>query len=141
MNKVEKNLKDLAQLLSGMFATAKEYAEHRNDVIGLVDALYETIKEASIQKMDFPFELRSGDHIGITTDGVRVEGVVDVSPKVIKVTILSPFKGRMATAEMKMIVPAIWTVEPEDDSEANEAGKRKAAALLCDLYYSYFEEK
>lgn len=123
-----------------MFGTAKGFSEHKNDVIRLVESIYGTIKETSIQNMDVPFVLRSGGRIGITTDGVRVEGIVDVSPKVIKVTILSPFTGRTATAELRMIVPAIWTEEPEDGSEANEEGKRKAAALLCDLYYSFFEK-
>ena len=123
-----------------MFGTARDFAEHKNEVIQLVESIYGTIKETSIQDADLPFMLRSGERIGITTDGVRVEGVVDVSPKVISVTILSPFVGRTATAEIKMIVPAIWTVEPEDGSEANEAGKRKAAALLCDLYYSFLEK-
>ena len=123
-----------------MFGTARDFAEHKNEVIQLVESIYGTIKETSIHNVDLPFMLRSGERIGITTDGVRVEGVVDVSPKVISVTILSPFTGRTASSELKMIVPAIWTVEPEDGSEANEAGKRKAAALLCDLYYSFLEK-
>lgn len=136
---METNLKDLAELLSGMFGTTKEFAEHKNDVIQLVESIYGTIKETSIQDVDVPFVLRSGGHISITTDNTRVEGIVDVSPKVLSVTILSPFTGRMTSAEIKMIVPAIWTVKPENGSEANEAGKRKAAVLLCDLYYSFFE--
>ncbi len=136
---METNLKDLAELLSGMFGTTKEFAEHKNDVIQLVESIYGTIKETSIQDVDVPFVLRSGGHISITTDNTRVEGIVDVSPKVLSVTILSPFTGRTTSAEIKMIVPAIWTVKPENGSEANEAGKRKAAVLLCDLYYSFFE--
>lgn len=124
-----------------MFGTAKEFAKHKNDVIRLVESIYGTIKETSFQDVDVPFVLRSGGRIGITTDGVRVEGVVEVSPKVISVTILSPFTGRTASSKIQMIVPAIWTVEPKDGSNANEEGKRKAAALLCDLYYSYFERK
>jgi hypothetical protein len=136
---VETNLKDLAQLLSGMFGSAREFAEHKSEVLRLVESIYGTIKETSIQDVDLPFMLRSGGHIGITTDGTRVEGVVDVSPKAITVTILSPFTGRKANAEIKMIVPAIWTVKPEDGSKANEEGRRKAAALLCDLYYSFLE--
>lgn len=122
-----------------MFGATKEFAEHKNDVIQLVESIYGTIKETSIQDVDVPFVLRSGGHISITTDNTRVKGIVDVSPKVLSVTILSPFTGRTASAEIKMIVPAIWTVEPEDGSEANEAGKRKAAVLLSDLYYSFFE--
>lgn len=139
MNKVEKNLKDLAQLLSSMFGTAQEFAEHKSDIIRLVESIYGTIKETSIQGVDVPFVLRSGGHISITTDNTRVEGVIEVSPKMLSVNILSPFTGRRATSELEMIVPAIWTEEPEEGSGANEAGKRKAAALLCDLYYSYFE--
>ena len=123
-----------------MFGTAKEFAEHKNYVIRLVESIYGTTKETSIQDEDVPFVLRSGERIGITTDDVRVEGVVDISPKVISVTILSPFTGRTASSELKMMAPVIWTKEPEDSSEANEEGKRKAASLLCDLYYSFFEE-
>ena len=123
-----------------MFGSAREFAEHKSEVLRLVESIYGTIKETSIQDVDLPFMLRSGGHIGITTDGTRVEGVVDVSPKAITVTILSPFTGRTASSELKMMAPVIWTKEPEDSSEANEEGKRKAASLLCDLYYSFFEE-
>lgn len=136
-----KTLTDLAQLLSGMFGSAREFAEHKRDVTRLVDAVYGTFKETSVQDVDLPFELRSGGHISITTDNTRVEGVVDISPKVLSVTILSPFTGRTASSELKMMAPVIWTKEPINDSEANEEGKRKAAALLCDLYYSYFEKE
>lgn len=123
-----------------MFGTAKEFAEHKNDVIRLVESIYGTTKETSIQDVDVPFLLRSGGRISIMTDNTRVEGVVEVSPKTISVTILSPFTGRTASSELKMMVPVIWTKEPKNGSEANEEGKRKAAALLCDLYYSLFEE-
>lgn len=145
-----------------MYGSAKDFAEHLSvihekaieaykqltgekkdvaaeEIYQLVDSLYRTATESAIQQRDVPFILRSGNHIAITTDGVRVEGVVDVSPKILEVTILSPSAGKKATAELEMIAPVIWTELPEDGSEANDDGKRRALSLLSELYYSYFE--
>jgi hypothetical protein len=145
-----------------MYGSAREFAEHLSEIHEktieaykqlsgdakdipveeirhLVDSLYRTATESAIQQREVSFILHSGDHVAITTDGVRVEGVVNVSPKILKVIILSPFAGKKASSELEMIAPVIWTELPEDGSEANEDGKRRALSLLCELYYSYFE--
>lgn len=159
---MKQELLELAGKLSGMYGSAREFAEHLSEIHEkaveaykqqagdtkdipveeirrLVDSLYRTATEYAIQQREVPSILRSGSHIAITTDGVRVEGVVDMSPKILEVTIISPFTGKKATAVLEMIAPFIWTELPENGSEANDAGKRRALSLLSELYYSNFK--
>lgn len=159
---MKQKLLELAGKVSGMYSSAREFAEHLSEIHQmaidaykqlagdakdipveeihhLVDSLYRTSTESAIQQREVPFILHSGDHVAITTDGVLVEGVVNVSPKILEVTILSPFAGKEASSELEMLAPVIWTEQPEDGSEANDAGKRRALSLLSELYYSYFE--
>jgi hypothetical protein len=159
---VKQKLLELVGKVSGMYGSAREFAEHLSEIHEkateaykqltgdakdipveeirhLVDTLYRTVTESAIHQREVPFILRSGGHVAITTDGVRVEGVVDVSPKILEVTILSPFAGKKASSELEMIAPVIWTELPEDGSEANDAGKRRALSLLSELYYSNFK--
>ena len=155
-------LLELAGKVSDMYGSARDFSERLSEIHGkaveaykqlagdsndipvkeihhLVDSLYRTATESAILQREVPFILHSGNHIAITTDGVRVEGVVNVSPKLLEVTIISPYTGKKASSELEMIAPFIWTERPEDGSEANDAGKKRALSLLCELYYSFFE--
>ena len=159
---MKQKLLELAGKVSGRYGSAREFAEHLSEIHEmaieaykqlagdakdipveeihhLVDSLYRTATESAIQQREVPFILHSGDHVSITTDGVRVEGVVNLSPKILEVTILFPFAGKKALSELEMIAPVIWTERPEDGSEANDAGKRRALSLLSELYYSQFK--
>lgn len=159
---MKQKLLELVGKVSGMYSSAREFAEHLSEIHEkaieaykqlagdakdipieeihrLVDSLYRTAMEAAIRHQEVPYILYSGDHIAITTDFVRVEGIVNVSPKILEVTILSPFAGKKASSELEMIAPVIWTERPEDGSEANDAGKRRALSLLSELYFSNFK--
>lgn len=116
--------------------TGDKSNETRIKLSDLVANSFEERKELAINSIDMKENLRNGDSFSIFLNETIVTGKVYLAPKSISVEITSPYFGRMAGADLDLIAPVIWTESPEMESVANEEGRKKAAILLADIYFS-----
>lgn len=78
--------------------------------------------------------LNSGDVISFTIGAYEVEGIVDIAPKSVAVTMKKPCSGLRGGFQLSSLAPRIYTDEPFLGSPANEAGIVCAKSTLLDIY-------
>ena len=90
----------------------------------------------SVENVDMPVHLMNGDEFTVyLNNATRLSARIGLSPKKISLEMHCPFPGLRAESKLEMMVPLIWTVRPEEGSEADEMARDRAASLLLDLYY------
>lgn len=116
--------------------TGDNSPEAKSQLALLLSRSFGERKEFSVSNADLPNHFKDGSRFKICVNDTEVEGSLHLTPKEMVVEIVSPFQGRKAGAELKMLAPVIWTERPELGSEANEDARSKAVSLLTDIYYS-----
>lgn len=147
----------LARTISKMKFTALEYALNpeailgqalgvlseitgntpdRDDVTAALEQSGVERRQFSVENVDMPVHLMNGDEFSVyLNDATKLSARIGLSPKKISLEMLCPFPGLRAESQLEMIVPLIWTVRPEEGSEADEMARDRAVSLLLGLYY------
>ena len=81
-------------------------------------------------------DIYDGSHIAFRIGETVIRGIVSLAPRMVVVTMESPYTGITGIETIDADMPVIFTEHPYEVSPASLAGKDRARRLLLKLYYS-----